>query len=159
KIDVASNLPSKRIADLPVELDDEIGRSIRDAERDLGRRLLSRYRALLGSRVGAEHSGEHEELMRMVARAELEESKASKSGDNVFAMVRRIGQAKAVLAADYTAQLARSVGKVVFFAKHIDVMDAAEETLARRGLKTVSIRGDQTAAFRQAQVDAFNNDP
>ncbi|TQL48434.1 helicase-like protein [Homoserinimonas aerilata] len=160
KLDVASNLPSKRIADLPVELDDDLGRSIRDAERELGARLRSRYLSLRASRTGAEiGEGHSEELMRMVARAELEESKASKSGDNVFTMLRRIGQAKAVLAADYTAQLARSVGKVVFFAKHIDVMDAAEETLARRGLTTVSIRGDQTAAFRQAQVDAFNNDP
>ncbi|MES1169922.1 MAG: C-terminal helicase domain-containing protein, partial [Leifsonia sp.] len=94
-----------------------------------------------------------------VAHAELEESKAAKSGDNVFTMVRKIGQAKAVLAADYTAQLARSVGKVVFFAKHIDVMDTAEQTLAKRGLKTVSIRGDQTTAFRESQVRAFNEDP
>jgi SNF2 family DNA or RNA helicase len=38
-------------------------------------------------------------------------------------------------------------------------MDTAEEVLAKRGLKTVSIRGDQTAKFRQTQVDAFNNDP
>ncbi|MCW4386728.1 DEAD/DEAH box helicase [Salinibacterium sp. SYSU T00001] len=159
KLDVASNLPAKRIADLPVELDDDLGRGIREAERELGQRLKSRYLALLSSRSGADRETPHDELMRMVARAELEESKAAKTGDNVFTMVRRIGQAKAVLAADYTAQLARSVGKVVFFAKHIDVMDAAEETFARRGLKTVSIRGDQTAAHRQAEVDAFNNDP
>ncbi len=156
KIDVASDLPSKRIADLPVELDDDLGRSIREAENALSARLLDRYnRAVSLSRT--EH--ERADLVRMVAHAELEESKAAKTGENVFTMVRRIGQAKAVLAADYTAQLARSVGKVVFFAKHIDVMDAAEETLAKRGLTTVSIRGDQTAAFRQTQVDAFNNDP
>ena len=158
KIDVAADLPSKRIADLPVELDDDLGRSIRQAERDLGVRLLARYRALLAAR--SERADEpHPELVRMVAKAELEDSKSAKTGENVFTMVRKIGQAKAVLAADYTAQLARSVGKVVFFAKHIDVMDVAEATLARRGLKTVSIRGDQTPAFRQAQVDAFNNDP
>ncbi len=48
-------------------------------------------------------------------------------------MMRRIGQAKAGLAADYAAQLARSAGKVVFFAKHIDVMDAAEETFTKQG--------------------------
>jgi SNF2 family DNA or RNA helicase len=163
KLDVAANLPSKRVADMPVELDDDLGRSIRQSELELGRRLLARYNALLAAspNLGSEASkfDRHPELMRMVARAELDESKASKTGENVFTMVRKIGQAKAVLAADYTAQLARSVGKVVFFAKHIDVMDTAEETLARRGLKTVSIRGDQTAAFRQAQVDAFNNDP
>ena len=158
KIDVAADLPAKRIADLPVELDDDLGRSIRQAERDLARRLLSRYRALLTARSESADTP-HPELVRMVAKAELEESKAAKTGENVFTMVRKIGQAKAVLAADYTAQLARSVGKVVFFAKHIDVMDIAEETLAKRGLKTVSIRGDQTAAFRQKQVDSFNNDP
>lgn len=157
KLDVASNLPSKRIADLPVELDDDLGRGIREAERELGQRLKNRYLSLVSSRGASDTPSQ--ELMRMVAKAELEDSKSSKTGENVFSMVRRIGQAKAVLAADYTAQLARSVGKVVFFAKHIDVMDVAEETFARRGLKTVSIRGDQTAAHRQAEVDAFNNDP
>jgi hypothetical protein len=158
KIDVAADLPSKRIADLPVELDDEVGRTVREAEAALSKRLLARYqRGIALSRKPEEV--DREALIRLVAQAELEESKAQKTGDNVFTMVRKIGQAKAVLAADYTAQLARSVGKVVFFAKHIDVMDTAEQTLAKRGLKTVSIRGDQTAAFRQSQVDAFNNDP
>jgi SNF2 family DNA or RNA helicase len=156
KLDVASNLPSKRIADLPVELDDDLGRSIKQSEAALSARLLERYRRAVSlSKTAHERSS----LIRMVAHAELEESKAAKSGDNVFTMVRKIGQAKAVLAADYTAQLARSVGKVVFFAKHIDVMDTAEETLAKRGLKTVSIRGDQTTAFRESQVRAFNEDP
>jgi SNF2 family DNA or RNA helicase len=73
--------------------------------------------------------------------------------------MRRIGQAKAGLAADYTAQLARSVGKVVFFAKHVDVMDVAEETFAKRGIRFSSIRGDQSRASRQRQIDAFVNDP
>ena len=156
KLDVASNLPSKRIADLPVELDDDLGRSIKQSEAALSARLLERYRRAVSlSKTAHERSS----LIRMVAHAELEESKAAKSGDNVFTMVRKIGQAKAVLAADYTAQLARSVGKVVFFAKHIDVMDTAEQTLAKRGLKTVSIRGDQTTAFRESQVRAFNEDP
>jgi hypothetical protein len=63
------------------------------------------------------------------------------------------------IAADYTAQLARSVGKVVFFAKHLDVMDVAEETLAKRGLRYSTIRGDQTATQRQRDIDAFVNDP
>ena len=67
-----------------------------------------------------------------------------KNGENVFTIVRRIGQAKATLAADYAAQLSHSVGKVVFFAKHIDVMDTAERVLAEAGLRTVSIRGEQT---------------
>jgi SNF2 family DNA or RNA helicase len=73
--------------------------------------------------------------------------------------MRHIGQAKAELAADYAAQLARSTGKVVFFAKHVDVMDAAEESFARQGVRFSSIRGDQTPKARQANIDAFVNDP
>jgi len=34
--------------------------------------------------------------------------------------------------------------KVVFFAKHVDLMDAAEETFARQGVRFSSIRGGQT---------------
>lgn len=162
KVDVAKDLPAKRIADLPVELDDDLGRSIRQAERELGYRLRDRFLALLSTRgltLGKLDDDQFESFVRAVAHAELEESKSAKSGDNVFTMVRKIGQAKAALAADYAAQLARSVGKVVFFAKHIDVMDAAEETFAKRELKSVSLRGDQSAVARQAAIDAFNNDP
>ncbi|MFE6257232.1 DEAD/DEAH box helicase [Agromyces sp. NPDC057865] len=162
KVDVAADLPDKRIADLPVELDDELGRSVRAAERELGNRLVGRFRALVESRnlrVGDLDEDERDQFIRAIARAELEESKSAKSGENVFTMVRRIGQAKAGLAADYAAQLARSVGKVVFFAKHIDVMDQAEAALAARELRTVSLRGDQTAFQRQAAIDAFNKDP
>ena len=65
-------------------------------------------------------------------------------------MLRRIGQAKAGLAADYAAQLARTVGKVVFFAKHVDVMDLADDTFARRGIRYSEIRGDQTPKAREA---------
>jgi SNF2 family DNA or RNA helicase len=84
---------------------------------------------------------------------------SAKTGENVFSMMRRIGQAKAGLAADYAAQLARSAGKVVFFAKHVDVMDVAEESFAQRGIRFSSIRGDQTAAARQKHIDAFVHDP
>jgi SNF2 family DNA or RNA helicase len=74
-------------------------------------------------------------------------------------MVRRIGQAKATLAADYAAQLARSAGKVVFFAKHIDVMDSASALLESRAIRHASVRGDQPPAVRQRNIDAFVNDP
>ncbi|MFT4136203.1 DEAD/DEAH box helicase [Microbacterium sp.] len=161
KKDVAHDLPDKLIADLPVELDDEFGRSIQRAERELGQRLAAKYRSILEARGDRVRIGEvDEDIVRLVAQAELEESKAAGTGaDNVFTMVRRIGQAKALLAADYAAQLQRSVGKVVFFAKHIDVMDAAEAHFASVGLRTVSIRGDQTTPARQQAIDAFDNDP
>lgn len=161
KKDVAADLPDKLIADLPVELDDEFGRSIRAAEKDLGDRLAAKYRRIIEARGDRVVYGDvDEDIVRLVAEGELEESRAAGTGgDNVFTMVRRIGQAKAVLAADYAAQLQRSVGKVVFFAKHIDVMDAAEAHFAAAGLRTVSLRGDQTAPVRQVAIDAFNNDP
>ncbi len=156
KVDVAADIPARRIADIPVELDGEAGRSIREAERALMARLLERFRRLRATRPDADAA----DLIRLVAAAELEESRQTENGgDNVFTMVRRIGQAKATPAADYTVNLARNVGKVVFFAKHIDVMDAAEAHFAKAGLKTISIRGDQSSKLRQAEIDAFQNDP
>ena len=161
KKDVAADLPDKLVADLPVELDDDFGRSIRAAERELGDRMAAKYRRIIEARGDKVFRGEFDEdIVRLVAHGELEDSKAAgNGGDNVFTMVRKIGQAKALLAADYAVQLQRSVGKVVFFAKHIDVMDAAEAHFASAGLRTISIRGDQTTPARQLAIDAFNNDP
>jgi superfamily II DNA or RNA helicase len=161
KVDVAADIPARRVADIPVELDDDLGRSIREAEAALTARLVDRYQRRLALRKSEEEFTEYDRdrLIRAVAHEELEESKSAKMGENVFTMVRRIGQAKAGLAADYTAQLARNVGKVVFFAKHIDVMDAAEEHFAKAGLKSVSIRGEQSPKARQAAIDAFDQDP
>jgi SNF2 family DNA or RNA helicase len=164
KVDVAADIPARRIADLPVELDEKLGRSIRAAERDLARRLVARYETALASRRSAAVEGigvegiDHD-LVRKVAEWELKDASATKAGENVFSMMRRIGQAKAGLAADYAAQLARSAGKVVFFAKHVDVMDAAEEVFSRQGIRFSSIRGDQTPRSRQQNIDDFVKDP
>lgn len=159
KVDVASDIPARRVADLPVELEGEAGRSIRAAEQELARRLVARYETALATRTsGRTVDGIDHRLVRQVATWEREDMESS-SDENVFSMMRRIGKAKAGLAADYAAQLARSVGKVVFFAKHIEVMDAAEETFAQRGLRYSSIRGDQTTAVRTRNIDEFVNDP
>jgi superfamily II DNA or RNA helicase len=160
KVDVASDIPARRVADLPVELDDEAGRSIRAAEQDLARRMVARYESALANRkVATVVDGIDHDLVRRVAEWEREAGGSGKTGDNVFTVMRRIGQAKAGLAADYAAQLARNVGKVVFFAKHIDVMDAAEEIFAKRGIGYASIRGDQTPKVRKANIEAFLTDP
>ncbi len=179
KVDVAADIPARRVADLPVELDGEAGRSIRAAERELARRMVQRSDTALatrtsgplvgagsrldepGSNGGADGAadGIDHDLVRLVARWERDEAAKAESGENVFSMMRRIGQAKAGLAADYTAQLAHSVGKVVFFAKHVDVMDIAEQTFAQRGIRFTSIRGDQTRTVRQRNVDSFVSDP
>jgi hypothetical protein len=159
KVDVAADIPARRTADLPVELDEKVARSIRAAERDLARRLVARYETVLANRRSGAVDGIDHALVRKVASWELKDANTAATGENVFSMMRRIGQAKAGLAADYAAQLARSVGKVVFFAKHVDVMDAAEEVFTRQGVRFSSIRGDQTRGARQQNIDAFVNDP
>ena len=160
KLDVAADIPARRIADLPVELNGRAGRSTGHANETWpagwwrGTRPRSRTDPPTSASMDIDH-----DLVRQVARWEQKDATTAQTGENVFTMMRRIGQAKAELAADYAAQLARSAGKVVFFAKHIDVMDAAEETFARQGMRFSSIRGDQTPTARQANIDAFVNDP
>ena len=159
KVDVAADIPARRTADLPVELDEKVGRSIRAAERDLARRMVARYETALANRRTGPVAGIDLELVRKVASWEQKDANTATTGENVFGMMRRIGQAKAGLAADYAAQLARSAGKVVFFAKHVDVMDAAQEAFAKQGIRFASIRGDQTPTARQKNIDAFVTDP
>lgn len=160
KVDVAADIPARRIADLPVELDDKAGRSIRKAEQELANRMVRRYEAALVTRGGGPVPGIDHELVRKIATRERKEATEAEGGtENVFAMMRRIGQAKAGLAADYAAQLARSAGKVVFFAKHIDVMDAAGEVFDQAGIRYAEIRGDQTPKVRQKEIDSFVEDP
>ncbi|GAA4901833.1 SNF2 family DNA or RNA helicase [Actinomycetospora succinea] len=159
KVDVAADIPARRIADLPVELDGPTGRSIRAAERDLAQRMVSRYTDALAARDAGPVEGIDHDLVARVATWEQKDAAGASNGDNVFSMMRRIGQAKATLAADYAAQLARSSGKVVFFAKHVDVMDAAEELFTKQGVRFSSIRGDQTPNVRQRNIDAFVDDP
>ena len=127
--------------------------------------MVAQYQSALALRtsgpvVGADGTGgiDHA-LVRRIATRERKEATTAAGEENVFAMMRRIGRAKAGLAADYAAQLARSAGKVVFFAKHVDVMDAAEAAFAKAGIRFSSIRGDQTRTVRQKQIDAFVKDP
>lgn len=158
KQDVAKDIPARRIADIPIELDTEAARSILEAEKALISRLLERYDRVITARGDADASVIDHDLVRLVCASEIEETKQDETGDNVFTLVRKIGSAKAVMAADYTAQLARNVGKVVFFAKHIDVLNQAEKHFASVGVKTTSIRGDQSTSARQDAIDAFTND-
>ncbi|HEY5335389.1 MAG TPA: DEAD/DEAH box helicase [Mycobacteriales bacterium] len=159
KMEVAKDIPARRIADVPVELEGPAGSSVREAERKLVQRLLKRYRSTVAARKDSDEIVDVDaSIIRQVCARELRDSNDDNTGDNVFSMMRRIGQAKAELAADYTAQLSRNAGKVVFFAKHIDVMDAAERLFAKRGIGYSSIRGNQTTRVRQANIDAFVND-
>lgn len=158
KIDVAHDLPAKRIVDMPVELDGDDGSSIRAAEAALTRRLVDRYERMIAA-AGLEPGTIDRDRIRLLARSEVEESKSTPTGESIFTMLRRLGLAKAELAAEYTAQLARSAGKVVFFAKHIEAMDHAQRVFAEQGVPYVSIRGDQSSIVRQNAIDAFQRDP
>jgi SNF2 family DNA or RNA helicase len=133
---------------------------VQQAERKLVQRLVKRYRSALAARKDYDGNDDvvDASVVRQVCARELRDADEDSNGENVFSMMRRIGQAKAELAADYTAQLSRNAGKVVFFAKHIDVMDTAEKLFAKRGIRYSSIRGDQTTRVRQANIDAFVND-
>ena len=159
KVDVAKDIPARRIADVPVELEGAAGTSVRAAEKKLAARLVKRYDSAIAARKdAADIAGVDLAVVRQVCAKELRNADEDKDGENVFAMMRRIGKAKAELAADYTAQLSHTAGKVVFFAKHIDVMDVAEELFEKRGIGFSSIRGNQTTKVRQANIDAFVND-
>src|SRR5207245_1686720 len=87
KVDVAADIPARRIADLPVELEGAAGRSIRAAERDLARRMVAQYRTALAARTVSsdDGSGIDLDLVRRVARSELKDA-ATTSGENVFTM-------------------------------------------------------------------------
>jgi superfamily II DNA or RNA helicase len=159
KVDVAKDIPARRIADVPVELEGALGSSVREAERKLAQRLVKRYWSAVAARKDTTETAEIDPtIIRQVCARELRDSDDNSTGENVFAMMRRIGRAKADPAADFTAQLSRNAGKVVLFAKHIEVMDAAERLFAKRGIGYSSIRGDQTTRVRQENIDAFVND-
>src|SRR5690606_35609395 len=70
KSDVAADLPSRRIADIPVEREGSLGNSIREAERQLTERLYSKYQQI--RQAMPEFS--LEDAIRIVVAAELEET-------------------------------------------------------------------------------------
>ncbi len=68
-------------------------------------------------------------------------------------------QAKATLAADYAAQLSHSVGKVVLLRQAHRRHGRRRAGAGLAGLRTVSVRGEQTSKQRQEAIDAFQKDP
>jgi len=71
KLDVAADIPARRIADLPVELDERVGRSVRAAERALADRMVAQYETALANRPSdMVVEGIDEDLVRRVARSE-----------------------------------------------------------------------------------------
>ena len=133
KVEVATDIPARRIADLPVELDDRAGRSIREAEQSLAKRMVARYESALETHhSGRVVDGIDHDLVRQVATWERQDSRISKSEENVFIMMRRIGRAKAG-GPDFAAQLAagqRRQSRVLFSPSPLSMVDGAP--LARK---------------------------
>src|ERR1700726_2803596 len=50
QLDAAADIPARRIADLPVELDERVGRSIQAAEQNLAGRMVAQYETALANR-------------------------------------------------------------------------------------------------------------
>ena len=134
--------PARRIADC--QSSSRAGRRCARRSASWSNRMVKRYRTRWRTIARQATRASSTTSSARSARSELRDADDTAAGENVFTMMRRIGQAKAGLAADFTAQLAHSAGKVVFFAKHINVMDAAEQVFARRGIGYSSIRGGQT---------------
>src|SRR5256885_8532477 len=82
KVDVAKDIPARRIADMPVELDGAAASSVLEAERRLVRRLVKRYESALAARkdadrvVGVDHG-----LVRQICARDLREANDDDSGE------------------------------------------------------------------------------
>jgi len=68
-----------------------------------------------------------------------------------------LGMAKVPLALDHIKDTLESVGKVVIFAHHQDVIAALREGLLEYGCAVIT--GQTSGTARQAEVDRFQNDP
>ena len=146
KVDVAADIPARRIADIPVELEGDVGRSIREAEQQLAERLVGRYRrrSSPASRRLVPARTDRPRARAPGGRARGPRRRSAKTGDNVFTMVRKIGQAKAELAADYAVQLARERGQGRVLRQAHRRHGHRGGDLRQAGVARVSIRGDQT---------------
>jgi hypothetical protein len=114
---MAADLPSKRRGGPCPELDDDLGRSIRQAEQELGLLVAvavpgTAHGTLRGGGCPASRAGAHGRKGR------ARESKAAKTGENVFTMVRKIGQKRCARCGLHRPAGALVGSKVVFFAKH-----------------------------------------
>ncbi len=160
KVDVADDIPARRVADLPVELDEAVGRSIRDAERELARRLVERYKIALETRRSDRRS-----------RASTTSwSAASPAGSSTTPTARPLARTSSRWSAgsarprpswqpttphSWRATSARSCSSPSTSTSW--TWPRRPSTAARIGF--ASIRGDQTPKAREKAIDDFQNDP
>ena len=158
KVDVAKDIPARRIADMPVEIDDEIANSIREAEPSWS---TSRRKVRVGTRR-ARTEGPRQRRRRRRAGAYRGDVRAraptTATGENVFAMMRRIGQAKAS-SPPTTPHSSRATPARSSSSPSTSTSWTPPRRVRKKGIKHSSIRGDQTTGRADATIDSFVNDP
>ena len=160
KVDVAADIPARRVADLPVELDDQAGRSIREAERELARRLVKRYESALEARTsGRVVEGIDHELVRRVATWEREDTTTSLRGERVqHDAAHRPGQGRSRRRLRRPARPQRRQGRLLRQARRRDGRRRGDLRPAGRPLLRRSAATRRRSA-REKNIDAFVNDP
>jgi SWI/SNF-related matrix-associated actin-dependent regulator 1 of chromatin subfamily A len=84
-------------------------------------------------------------------------SDSSVDSDHIASVRRNLALAKIPLATAHISDLLQSVGKVVVFAHHRDVIETLANTLSESG--AVIVYGGMTADQKQKSIDSFITDP
>ena len=161
KVDVASDIPARRVADLPVELDDEAGRSIRAAEQELARRLVARYDGGPGQPHRSASSSTASTTTwsagspRRSARTPARTRPATTSSRSCARSARPRPGSPPTTPPSWPATSARWCSSPSTSTS----WTPRSSTFAKRGIGYASIRGDQTAKVRKANIEAFLTDP
>ena len=160
KEEVAKDIPARRIADVPVELDGAEATSIRNAERKLVQRLVKRYQSALAVAGHRRRGRRHRPRARTSgrdARAEGGDREGVRRERLRHDAAHRYGQGRARCRLHRPAVAQRRQGRLLRQAhrRHGHRRGRAHE--ARHRL--TSIRGEQTTRVRNRNIDAFVNDP
>ena len=162
KVDVAADIPARRIADLPVELDDEVGRSIREAERELARRLVARYETRARDAHVRPRRRRHRPRPRAPGRhaGSARTRRPTKTDENVFShdAPDRPGQGRPRRRLRRPAGAQRRQGRLLRQAHRRDGRRRGDLRQARASA-TPRSAATRRATARQKNIDAFVNDP
>lgn len=140
KADVLTELPAKIRTVLPVELDAQGGREIRDAETALRDVIAGKARAL--SDVASDDAGgQRGDVLGALAR-----------------LRRSVGVSKVPAACAWIDDAIAQDEKLLAFAHHVDVLDAIEAHLRDAGIGYVRLDGSTPTQARQGLVDRFQTD-
>ena len=139
KSDVLTELPAKIRTVLPVELDAQGGREIRDAETALRDIIAGKARALADV-ANDDASGQRGDVLGALAR-----------------LRRAVGVAKIEAACEWIDDALEQGEKLLAFAHHSDVLDGIQAHLRKKDIDFVRLDGDTPVQARQDLVDRFQS--